>query len=534
MRIIDRRIIQSPGPRPTTPTGRTSVVASAERSAGLPPDLLHAAGGRLAEISLIYAAVFLIQHVVLQLVMPAGELMQHTALDAPWGRIVTVFVAISLVVAWVAGTGRIPPEFVPDLGLVYMVFGAVGIEAGLLWTPRGATPEMLGLSWTTVWLAMFPLVVPTTPGKTLVAALIAASLRPLAVLILVARGFPMPSAAGFVMILFPNAIGVLLAVVGTHVIFQLGRDVSRARQLGSYALVEPLGRGGMGEVWRAEHQMLARPAAIKLIRPESLGQAEPEARRQLIRRFEREARATAVLSSPHTVQVHDFGSTEDDTFYYVMELLRGLDADQLVQRFGPVPPARAAHILRQVCESLAEAHAEGLIHRDIKPANVYLCRRGLVHDFVKVLDFGLVKAAAGTGQGETVLTQENMATGTPAFMPPEIALGEGHVDGRTDLYALGCLGYWLVTGTFVFDRGNAMQIMLAHAQQAPEPPSRRTEQAIPDAFEALLMQCLEKDPARRPASADTLRRDLDALAFDQPWDRDSAERWWRTNVPDLT
>jgi serine/threonine-protein kinase len=190
--------------------------------------------------------------------------------------------------------------------------------------------------------------------------------------------------------------------------------------------------------------------------------------------------------------------------------------------------------MRQVCESLAEAHEAGLIHRDIKPANVFLCRRGLVHDFVKVLDFGLVKAAAGSDRAATVLTQDNMATGTPAFMAPEIALGNGDLDGRTDLYALGCLGYWLVTGQFVFERGNAMQVMLAHAQQEPEPPSRRTEQPIPAAFEDLVMRCLEKDPGRRPAGADALRRGLEAVAFEPPWDRDTAERWWRTNVPDLS
>jgi len=196
-----------------------------------------------------------------------------------------------------------------------------------------------------------------------------------------------------------------------------------------------------------------------------------------------------------------------------------------------VPPARAVHILAQVCESLGEAHEAGLVHRDIKPANVYLCKRGLVHDFVKVLDFGLVKAAAGSASGQTVLTQQHVTTGTPAFMAPEVALGDRAVDGRTDLYAVGCLGYWLLTGRLVFENGNAMQVMLAHTSQQPEPPSRRTEQPIPAALEEIIMACLAKDPAGRPATADQLRRQLAGLALTPTWDRDEAARWWERHMP---
>jgi eukaryotic-like serine/threonine-protein kinase len=522
--VIDRRLVASPvsGAR----------VSDAGRSLGLPPDMLASAAERLTQIALIYAIIYLLSYVIHAAVLAAGSPMPHDD-NGPFGVLTTIFVGHALVIVALERKGLIPPERVPDLGLIFMVIGALGIEIGMLWAPPGARVEDAGLSWTVVWLAIFPLIVPATPGKMLLAALVAASLRPLMVLILAARGHPMPPTGFLVLSLFPNAVAVGLAVLGTQVVYGLGRDVSRARQMGSYNLVAPLGQGGMGEVWSAEHQMLARPAAIKLIRPEALGQAEPEARRQLLKRFEREAQATARLSSPHTIHIHDFGVTSDSTFYYVMELLSGLDTEQLVERFGPVPPARAVHILSQICDSLAEAHAEGLVHRDIKPANIYLCKRGVVHDFVKVLDFGLVKAAIGSGHLETAITQQHVATGTPAFMAPEVAMGAANIDGRTDIYSVGCLAYWLLTGQLVFENGNAMQIMFAHATNQPAPPSRRTEQVIPPALDEAVMACLEKDPGHRPASADELRRRLHAVSLPEPWDRDAASRWWHAHLPNL-
>ncbi len=208
----------------------------------------------------------------------------------------------------------------------------------------------------------------------------------------------------------------------------LGRRLRAAQELGSYQLVELLGRGGMGEVWRAQHRLLARSAAIKLVRPEVLGASgRAEGKILMLRRFEREAQATAALSSPHTIRVFDFGVTRDGTFYYVMELLAGRDLESLVREFGPVPADRAVYLLRQVCHSLADAHARGLVHRDIKPANIYVCRMGLEYDFVKVLDFGLVKFndQRRAGAQETLLTASHTTTGTPAFMAPEIILGAG-------------------------------------------------------------------------------------------------------------
>ena len=526
-RIIPRHFIRAPE-RPSQ-----DVLRSAEISLGLPADLLASASQRLGAIALIYAGVYLIQYVVSKLTEAHFPISEMHGEVNPWAALTTIFVGLSLAVALLARSGRVPLDRIPDLGLVYMFIGAVGIEIGLLWTPPSVPFEMLGLSWVVVWLTLYPLVVPSTPGKMFVAALASASVRPILLLVLMAKGRPVPDAGLMIMVLTPNAIAVGLAMFGSHIVLGLSRDVGRARRMGSYALVERLGTGGMGEVWRAEHQLLARPAAIKLIRPAALGQLEPEARQQMLKRFEREVQATATLSSPHTVQVHDFGITDDATFYYAMELLQGLNVDDLVRRFGPVTPARAVFLLEQVCESLAEAHAQGLVHRDIKPANIFLCRRGLWHDFVKVLDFGLVKAASGSGRADTRLTDQHVATGTPAFMAPEVALGDGTIDGRTDLYSLGCVAYWLLTGHLVFDNDNAMQLMMAHAAQQPEPPSRRTEQPIPAELERLVMACLTKHPDERPAGAEELRRQLAALQLEPPWDRDAAARWWRGHLPEI-
>jgi serine/threonine protein kinase len=207
-----------------------------------------------------------------------------------------------------------------------------------------------------------------------------------------------------------------------------------------YQLVERLGEGGMGEVWRAKHRFLARPAAIKLMRPEVLGGSSVE-RQSLSLLFEREAQATASMRSPHTIELYDFGVADDGAFYYVMEFLDGFDLQALIDRFGPIPPDRAVHLLKQVCHSLAEAHAEGLIHRDVKPANVYVCRHGREVDFVKVLDFGLVKSQNDALGSDITLSRDHSVGGTPSFMPPEQVLGDRPLDGRSDIYAVGCLAY---------------------------------------------------------------------------------------------
>jgi serine/threonine-protein kinase len=278
----------------------------------------------------------------------------------------------------------------------------------------------------------------------------------------------------------------------------------------------------MGEVYRATHRMLARPAAIKLIRPEMLGPAEGQATQLTLKRFRREAEAAANLRSPHTVEIYDFGVTEDETLYFVMELLEGMDLESLVRKHGPVPAGRAIHILGQVCDSLAEAHAAGLVHRDIKPANIFVGRMGLQHDFVKVLDFGLVKPVE-RAHAPSLATAEGMTPGTPAYMAPEVALGET-VDGRADVYALGCVAFYLLTGELVFQAESALQMIARHLQATPVPPSRRTSQPIPPALDQLVLTCLAKSPVERPDATECARA-LSQIA-EARWGEEQALDWW--------
>jgi serine/threonine-protein kinase len=280
----------------------------------------------------------------------------------------------------------------------------------------------------------------------------------------------------------------------------------------------------MGEVWRAKHRLLVRPAAIKLIRTDVLGTSlggDAEA----VRRFEREAQDTAVLRSVHTIDVYDFGITEDGDFYYAMELLDGISLERFVQTCGPMEPARVVYLLRQVCHSLAEAHARGLVHRDIKPANIFVCRLGPDDDFVKVLDFGLVKHAAPAATA-TQLTGAGMAAGTPAFMAPEIALADPEIDGRADLYSLGCVAYYLLTGQFVFAADTPLAAALAHVNDQPLAPSGRSPFQIPARLEAVILQSLAKDPAERPVSAVDLSNRLAETVPQDAWTADAAHAWW--------
>jgi DNA-binding NtrC family response regulator len=304
--------------------------------------------------------------------------------------------------------------------------------------------------------------------------------------------------------------------------------------VGSYRLMSPLGSGGMGEVWLAKHRLLARPAAVKLIRQE----VAPGARReQLVRRFQREAQVTARLRSPHTVQLYDFGMIESGGFYYVMELLQGLDLHHIVNRFGPQLPERVIMLLRHACRSLAEAHGYGLVHRDIKPANLFVARMGAEYDYLKVLDFGIVKDQpvhdGHDGEAATMLSGPNLVMGTPAFMAPEAAFGERPVDGRTDLYSLACAAYWALTGQPMFQASTPAQMLLHQAQTPPPRPSEVSELPIPRGLETVLLQCLEKDPDRRPASALELDSQLARIRCPEPWTEERARAWWAAHAPDV-
>jgi serine/threonine-protein kinase len=412
---------------------------------------------------------------------------------------------------------------------VSIIVGAGLISLLMNWYPE----SRMGVSWLCLIIVLYPSIVPTSPLKTLVLSLIIATMDPITMWIAHLRGETLAADAYTTVWYFlPNYIAVALAVIPSAVIAGLGRQVNKARELGSYQLGDLLGRGGMGEVYYANHRMLARPAAVKLIRPEVLGAGTAEASDIVVKRFRREAQAAAVLRSPHTISLYDFGVTDEGVFYYVMELLEGLDLESLVQRFGPVPAGRAGYLLAHACESLSEAHARGLIHRDIKPSNIFTCRLGLNVDFVKVLDFGLVKHSVERPEDETFsLTQANVTTGTPAFMAPEMALGERTIDQRVDIYALGCVGYWLLTGRLVFEADTPVKMMLQHIQTEPSPPSRYAEVSVPAELDRIILQCLAKKPEDRPRDALHLASILRRSCLADPWTEERAEQWWDIHLP---
>jgi hypothetical protein len=292
------------------------------------------------------------------------------------------------------------------------------------------------------------------------------------------------------------------------------------RRLGQYVLVQEIGRGANGMVYRARHSLLRRPVAIKLLSPDTTNESTAE-------RFEHEVQMTSQLTHPNTVAIYDYGRTPEGLFYYAMEYLGGIDLDQLVRQFGPQPEARVIHILRQVCGSLAEAHRTGLIHRDIKPANIVLTRRGGVYDMVKVLDFGLVKEVTlGPARG----LAKNAVVGTPHFMAPEAVYKPESVDSRSDLYSLGCVGYWLITGRTLFNGDDVNALMTQQVEGTPTRPCEVLGQQISTDLEELVMQCLAKAPEERPASAEALDLALARCVSAGAWTAADAEHWWRIHA----
>jgi serine/threonine-protein kinase len=318
------------------------------------------------------------------------------------------------------------------------------------------------------------------------------------------------------------AMAVAIAAFGTHRIELLRREAAAARKLGQYQLRQRLGAGGMGEVFLAEHTLLKQPCAVKLIRPERAG--DPAT----LRRFEREVQATARLKHWNTVQIYDYGHAPDGTFYYVMEYLPGLTLEQLVKRHGPLPPARAVHLLRQACGALREAHAGGLIHRDIKPANIMVCERGGAHDVVKLLDFGLVKTMGPAGP-DTTLTQDGAIAGTPAYLSPEQASGKHDLDARSDIYSLGAVAYFLLSGQPPFQRDRALQMLIAHLHD-PVRPLTDLRGDVPGDLQAVVLRCLEKDPARRYSDVDGLEQALAACGCAGQWGEGRAAAWWQDHA----
>jgi len=320
------------------------------------------------------------------------------------------------------------------------------------------------------------------------------------------------------------AFTVFVCVTISQVIYGLREEVREARRLGQYTLLELIGEGGMGMVYRASHEMLRRPTAIKLLPPSRAGADGLE-------RFEREVQLTAQLTHPNAVTVFDYGRTAEGVLYYAMELLDGATLEEIVEIDGPQPAHRVIHVLEQVAGALGEAHAIGLIHRDIKPANIVLCRQGGELDVAKVVDFGLVKEMSDTGS--VAVSQEGTISGTPLYMAPEI-LRKSHAAGPlSDLYALGAVGYYLLTGTHLFEGHSVIEVLGHHLHTPPEPPSQRLGDEVPDDLAAVLLDCLAKDPAERPASASDLRDRLEACDGAGSWKQRAAEMWWKAHGPAL-
>jgi hypothetical protein len=514
-------------PRPQTPAPAGS---SGIRTSGrLPDDLLRDQVRRLVASSVVIAGCW-----VFGLVMEAAVIPEILGVPRNPTVISIAIAGIALsaaMFAYLQSAGH-RSEIKTTTGLVFMVANALGIAVINASALSGTMPNIPMVSWSALLILTFATISPTSPRRMLIAGVAAATMDPLVAWIRYLQGLPTISPQMALIHYLPNYIAAFIAMVPFKVMHGLGKQLREAQDLGSYQLVERLGQGGMGEVWRAKHRLLARNAAVKLVRPEVLGAGGAEDAHMIRRRFEREAQSTAALGSPHTIRVFDYGATEDGTFYYVMELLSGRDLESLVREFGPVPPDRTLFLLRQVCHSLAEAHARGLVHRDIKPANIYVCRLGLEFDFVKVLDFGLVKVRQPGGRDALTTTIEH-TSGTPAYMAPEIILGASNVDRRADVYALGCVAYYLLTGQLVFEADTPMSMLMQHVQAEPVPPSQRTELKIPRELDEFVLACLNKDPRKRPQDAEELLEKVWQCKTCETWNQQSARGWWEAHLPEL-
>jgi serine/threonine-protein kinase len=506
---------------------------------GLPLSLMRQSVRRLRIMALMATAVMAISWFGANLI--EGDLPHELRYPIEWVPNVTILLAsfLILLITWRSWLS-LPATI--NAGLAYEVVVSYCIPISQYWnafyglTGGRLEGDLVGLSSVALWMIFFTVLVPAQPRSALIALTLSGASVPITMGVLIRIGnAPAPPPMDFVFIfVLPYVIIVILSYIAARIIYGLGREIDRAQRMGSYHLQRRIGHGGMGEVWLARHNLLARPAAIKLIRRDALG-VSPSAQNEAIMRFEREAQITADLESPHTVQLYDFGVSEDGSLFYVMELLEGVDLETLVQQFGPLPAGRTIHILQQVCLSLGEAHRQGLLHRDIKPANIYLCERAYEPDFVKVLDFGLAKQLATYADSEdTSMTAAQTIVGTPAYVAPEMVINKDAVDARADIYSLGCVAFWLLTGRVVFEADTPFEMIIAHTNATPPHPSSCTEISIPAELDDLILACLAKSPDERPSTVADLARWLDEFELKQPWTRERAEQWWQLHRPHET
>ncbi|WP_417735818.1 serine/threonine-protein kinase [Rosistilla oblonga] len=314
-------------------------------------------------------------------------------------------------------------------------------------------------------------------------------------------------------------VAACIATYTAHLIHGARLSAFQARRLAQYKIKRLIGEGGMGRVYEAEHLLLKRSCAIKLIQPERSVEGEA------LQRFEREVRATAKLTHPHTIEVYDYGQTNEGVFFFAMELLPGMNLREMVKRTGPMPAPRAIHFLIEICEALQEAHKAGLIHRDIKPANVFASQRGGIDDYTKLLDFGVVRDATLDLDPHTAAVEAQRITGTPDYMSPEQVATPSLVGPPSDLYSIGAVGYYLLTGRPPLTGGSLQEVMRAKLTQTPEPPSTHAAD-VPADLEAILMRCLSTNPGGRPGSAAELLNELRSCESAGRWSEEDASAWW--------
>jgi eukaryotic-like serine/threonine-protein kinase len=409
-------------------------------------------------------------------------------------------------------------ETIDALGTIATA-SAIGLAA--IYGSPVQRPELSSIMGVIIFVVLRAIVIPSSGARTL--ALSTLSVLPAIYGAYACHANEPPAAYTLPLVLYPAltavwaGLGVTAATLASRVIFGLRRRASEAQKLGQYTLGAKIGEGGMGAVYRASHAMMKRDVAIKLLPPERGG---PDA----LARFEREVQLTSRLNSPNTIHIFDYGRTPAGIFYYVMEYIDGFSLEDLVEKFGPLPAGRVVHLVRQICAALAEAHAIGLIHRDIKPANVAVCERAGVYDVVKVLDFGLVKEL-GT---DTAATATAALTGTPLYLSPEAIKTPDAVDARSDLYAVGAVAYYLLTGTHVFEAETIVEVCTHHLHTAPEPPSQRVD-GVPRDLEQVVLRCLAKSAGERYASARELEDALLGCDAAEDWSDDLAEAWWKAN-----
>jgi tRNA A-37 threonylcarbamoyl transferase component Bud32 len=487
-----------------------------------PLDLAEQAAGRVALVAAAVVGVSLLEAAVAHLwplFTRSGYPTDSEKLDLVGNAVLDV---VSLAAIALMRSRRLAPVTRLRIGGAYLLIVAALVSltdhADHYWA---GGHRQHGVPWVTGLILVFPVLVPMRPLRALIVGLVMAATSPLAMLTHAAvLGAPKPDLAGLIDG-FPFLFA-FVAAFSAKVVHQLGREVGRARRLGAYTLETKLGSGGMGEVWVASHRFLARRAAVKLIQP-------PEATvdaQTALERFHREAQATAQLTSAHTVRLYDYGTSEDGRLFYAMELLDGTDLDALVKLHGPQPPERVVFWLLQMCQSLAEAHDAGLVHRDIKPSNLYVCRYGRDDDFIKVLDFGLVHCRPLPDRSDPSLTAGDCVVGTPAYMAPELAMGANAIDARADLYSLGCVTYFLLTGKTVFDAPSPIEMMIQHVGKAPLAPSEASLIGVPPELDRIVLTCLAKRPDERPQSADELAELLSGCVLPTPWTQKRAAAWW--------